>query len=144
MTLPSMISLEEAKSAFVVANTPLYFVRRLQQDSNTRLLNEHMTGEEILEEFKNAIAHKPQTLDELIVPYVCLIALSLRDDITPLQKTTEIIPAPGFKWLDYIQQVLIQTYKPMDRRQYGVPPAIELGVFIRSDSATQNTFFKVS
>jgi hypothetical protein len=143
MNLPISINLDEAKRAFVVANTPLYLARRLQQDSNVRKLSD-LSGDELLKLYTEAVTRSPVALDELVIPYVCLAALSLQGDLRPLKMTTGIRPAPGYKWLDYIQQVLIQSYNPTSNKTFAAPRAIDLGLSTQSHAPIRKIVFHAS
>lgn len=121
MTLPTTMQFDTAEAAYMVANTPLYLARRLQADEAVRALNLVWSADQIAAEYRASVSRAPQTLRELVTPYVCLAALSLRDDITALKEQTSASPLTAYRWLEQIRQIFIETYRPVTRQAFKVP-----------------------
>jgi hypothetical protein len=122
MSLPSHISTEGAELAYVVANTPLYLIKRLQADPGVRLVSQSMQANELAAEYRSAVTQSPTNIRELITPYICLVALSMKDDISPLREETAIAnPLPDYRWIERIRQLLIERYRPVSRSVINVP-----------------------
>jgi hypothetical protein len=106
------VDLKNAQAAFAVANTPLFLVRKLQEDPTVRALANKVRGDELLRELEMSAQRKPQTIREAVIPYVCLVALSFYDNASYLRRSISIRLEYEDYWFDYIRRVLIQTYRP--------------------------------
>jgi hypothetical protein len=138
MSMPPDFNLDSAEAAYAVANTPLYLLRKLQGDPVSQSLKERMTADDILTAFRAAATTEPQTLRDLVLPYVYLAALSLQQELGALRKSTEVVPRPEYKWLDYIRRVLIENYRPTSR--VVVPGPVEMPRLMTArSSASTNT-----
>lgn len=105
----SEIDLTIAEGDFAVSNTPLYLVRKLRANSAVEEISRSFDGSEILEALKRAAADKPTTLAEAVRPYVYLVALSRKSNVSYLEEARKI-PAGNFDWFNYVVDLLIETF----------------------------------
>jgi hypothetical protein len=119
------IDLKQACSVFAVANTPLFLLRKLRQDASVLEISRSFSGEEILGHLRDLISREPETMLDHTLPYVCLVALALKDDDRDLKRAMTI-PAPTkWNWFDYIRKVLVETYTPTTHTTLWVPGQAE-------------------
>jgi hypothetical protein len=123
MTLVDRIDLQSAKAAFAVANTPLFLMRKLRSDPAIALLARNRRGEEFLDALRDIAQREPTDLDELVLPYVYLVALSLKDDLSLLKEATQITQ-PYADWYQYIGNYLVQSTHPTMRKTVLFPHQI--------------------
>ena len=108
-TLDQM-NLDGAQGIFATANTPLFLLRKLRANPDVQRINSVCDAEDILEALNRAVLHKPQTLEDMVRPYAYLVALSLNQTKSYLERGATI-PAPHHAWFQYIGEVLIKTYQ---------------------------------
>jgi hypothetical protein len=113
------VDLKNAQSVFAVANTPLFLVRKLQEDPTVHALANRLHGDDLLRELEMSVQRRPETLREAVIPYVCLVALSLYSDASFLNNSMSVRLNYEDDWFDYIRTVLIQTYRPT--HVYAIP-----------------------
>src|SRR6266446_9920943 len=118
------VDLKKAQAVFAVANTPLFLVRKLQEDPAVHALANKLHGDVLLRELELSVQKKPETIREAVIPYVCLVALSLYADASYLTKSVSVQPKYEDDWFDYIRTALIQLYRPTQIRTVKVPPHI--------------------
>ncbi len=99
MSIPAWIDTSNVEANFVVANTPNFLVRRLKEDKATPLLSQAVSGEELLKTYVAAIQREPNTIRELVTPYLCLAALSLKPEMKFLKDAQEFRADPLYKWM---------------------------------------------
>jgi hypothetical protein len=116
MITPATHDLRNAEAALAVANTPLFLIRKLSDDPNVRAISHSLSGEQILDTLRASVEGRPQTLFQAVVPFVCLVALSLLEDDSYLQASKGIQPSYEDDWFAYAREVLVQTFKPTSRR----------------------------
>jgi hypothetical protein len=105
-------NLQEAAQAYAVANTPLFLIRRLQEDPVVQEIATSFTGEQILAEQHNSLAHAPDSLLDYARPYVYLVALSKQQDSRHL-RAVETAGTESWRWFPYMKEVLLETYSPL-------------------------------
>jgi hypothetical protein len=105
-------NLQEATQAYAVANTPLFLIRRLQEDPVVNEISTSFTGEQILQELRNALARRPESLLDYTRPYVYLVALSKLPSSEYLA-AVETVGNEGWRWVSYIKDVLLAIYSPL-------------------------------
>ena len=125
------IDLSRPARVFLISNTPLFLLSKLQEDVNVLSLSQSVPGSEIFEALKEALRKEPQDLKDRVRPYVYLVALWLQSDPKFLEKTRELEPNYADDWFDFARQVLIQTYRPLARSMVSlavvaVPPEISI------------------
>jgi hypothetical protein len=125
------LDLTQAARAYGVANTPPFLVRKLQGDPAVRQLGATGSAEEILRALRSAASVEPNSAVEAVRPYALLVALWFAPTIDSLQDARKI-PATAYRWYDYVAQLLIETFSPVQRETMQVPgllsaPSISVG-----------------
>lgn len=103
-------NLTSAAQVYAISNTPIFLMRRLQEDPTIFDLS-RFPGEQIAEEFRLAIAKPPSTLLDFVKPYAFLAALSKLPTIEFLKKI-DVENVEHWRWLAYAKQILLTTYSP--------------------------------
>lgn len=114
-------SLGQAAEAFSVANTPLFLLRKLREDSEVRDIGLSVSAEEILREIETSLSSEVKNLRDEVTPYVCVVALSRKNTDSYLKVAAESPHLHRRDWLKYILQVLTQTYSPTSTQNIFVP-----------------------
>lgn len=105
-------NLQNAAQAYAVANTPLFLIRRLQEDSTVQEIATSFSGEEILAELQRSAARAPESLLDYTRPYVYLIALAKQQNSDCL-RAAGAVETKDWRWFSYMKDVLLETYSPL-------------------------------
>src|SRR5882724_11742419 len=97
------VDFSQASHAYAVANTPLFLIRKLQQDPVVHEVSRSFSGEEILEELRRAVEHEPRGLVEYVRPYVYLAALSRQQQGVYLKTAGQLTNAAKWDWFEYMR-----------------------------------------
>ena len=132
------LDLRQAARAYGVANTPPFLVRKLQDDPAIRELGTTGSPEEILRALRSAASAEPTNAVEAARPYALLVALWFAPKIDNLQEAQKIA-ATAYRWYDYVVQLLIETFSPVQRETMQVPgllsaPSISVGSSVPTTS----------
>jgi hypothetical protein len=114
------VDLSSAQSAFMVANSPLFLLRKLRDDPTVATIARRSRGATILSQLRRSLSREPRALHTAVVPYVYLVALSMQPDIKYLREASAL-PAPHHAWYTYLSGVLLQSYKPTTVQMVTVP-----------------------
>ena len=112
MSIPDWLDTTTVESNFVIANTPNFIVRRIKEDKVATLLSQSLSAPALLKMFLETASKEPQTLRDLVAPYICLAALSLKSDVKYLRDAATFAARPQYKWLRACAQILIDTFRP--------------------------------
>jgi hypothetical protein len=115
MNIMDEVELRGAESAFAVANTPLFLMRKLRSDPTIALLARKRRGEELLASLRDIAGKEPQDPREFVLPYVYLVALSLKQDLSHLREAATIAQ-PYADWYRYIGDYLVQSTIPTETK----------------------------
>jgi hypothetical protein len=130
-----------SENIYAVSNVPLFLLRRLQADAAPRAISSSFQSNEIVNELSNSLRVKPQTLRDAVKPYVLLVALEQKRDLTVL-KTAAALNAPYHDWFAYLSAVLVQTFNPSVIRSLDIPGQIH-GAMPSSNSTAATTTSKL-
>lgn len=108
-------SYRNAASALMLANTPLFLLRKLKADSLTMELARTLSDDEIISELMAAVRDKPTDIDEAVRPYVYLVALSFKGNASSLKRAVDL-DAPYAEWFKYLANYLSQSLFPTSRQ----------------------------
>ena len=114
------VDLSSAQSALMVANSPLFLLRKLRVDQSVTLIAREARGETVLNELKASLARNPRKMRTAVAPYVYLVALSMLPDIKYLRQSARIA-TPYHPWFSYLNEVLLQTYKATNLETVTLP-----------------------
>ncbi len=103
--------LTQAAQAYAVANTPLFLIRKLNEDASVNQMSS-LPGNELFHALELAIGQRPESLIDYVRPYAYLVALSKQPQVSYLRDVTKISKINDWDWLSYIAEVLLQTYAP--------------------------------
>jgi len=92
------IDLTELTQAYAVANTPLFFVRKLREDSAISEYGRHKSGNDILSDLRDALARAPSGVEDYVRPYAYLMALTLKHDAEYLKQIPELTEVQRWSW----------------------------------------------
>ena len=136
MTIADDFDLSQAQANYAVANTPLFLLRKLQEDETIKAISQKLSGLQILRELEQAVGHRPENLLQAVLPYVCLAALWMKPDASFLQSTTRITPSYNDDWFRYARHALIQTYRPTSQHVISLPMIVTPKAQISNTSST--------
>ncbi|MER8734361.1 hypothetical protein NKH28_32010 [Mesorhizobium sp. M1227] len=109
MSRSSDFDLRNAVTAFVVANTPLFLLRKLQsEESLIRQINESTSERALISKLKAALRTKPKNLHSAVRPYVYLVALANREAFMALKQFAGH-HYEAYPWFEYLTDVILQT-----------------------------------
>lgn len=113
----------ESVGAFAVANTPSFLVRKLRADPEVNGLKSK-GSENLLRELAKSVKKKPKSLEDAVLPYVFIVALSLTDDGNALRKAASFKPRYA-RWYSEIATQLLSAYKPSTYVTLSVLPQVK-------------------
>jgi hypothetical protein len=99
-----------ANEVVLVANTPSFIFKRLREDSVVRYIADTHSAQEISEWFATH-SEKPEQAEELVLRYMYLVALSMKDakDVSELIGR---IPLDSIHWGKEIAELAASRAKP--------------------------------
>ncbi len=100
-----------AEVAFVTANTPLFLLRKLRSDPVVRAMAFDLSEDEIIGALRSAVRRKPTDIRDAVLPYLYLVALSIKGKVVPLKQAVDI-GAPHAEWFKYIGNYLLKSFTP--------------------------------
>lgn len=112
MSIASNIDFKSAADAYAVANTPLFLLRKLREDSAVAELASRFSGECILTALAESLKEKPKTLEEYVQPYAYLTALSMVPDRSFLDRAVSLDGSGSWEWFRYLHRVLAESDLP--------------------------------
>lgn len=121
MTLElTSLDLSNAEGVYTVSNVPLYLLERLRADDATQKIARDMSADAIFSALKRAIRRIPRTSRDTVLPYVLLVALSMKN-APKLLVDAKKLAAHRYKWFDYLCAVLITTSQATEFRTLNYP-----------------------
>jgi hypothetical protein len=123
MTSPSQLNTSSAEMTFVVANTPLFLLRKLRSDPVVVEMSTSIPAAQIFKALQKSIRRKPKTIKDSVRPYVYLVALSLLRDQSYLRQAATL-SAPHAEWFTYLAKILTKTNTPTSNVLIQVPNTV--------------------
>lgn len=114
------LDLTQASRIYGISNTPLFLVRKLQQDPSIQVISEKYSGAEIVDALRQFTQREPQNSVEAVVPYALLVALFFKPNVKHLQEASKI-EAAAYSWYHYISEALLLNYSPTAQNIVQVP-----------------------
>lgn len=111
MTTLDKINFAEAELSLGLANSPIFLLRRLQEDPAILTMVSSCDGREILRELKAIAKRVPSLGADAVKPYAYLIALFMKGDVENFEKAATV-KAPYAEWFSYIANFLRQQASP--------------------------------
>lgn len=134
---PNEADLSHASYVYGIANTPLFLVRKLQDDPTIRALGAECPGEQLVDALRLIEAREPATALEAVRPYAFLVALWFNPKIDYLREASNI-QIPAYRWYAYIAQVLLETFSPVQRQSLEVAGELRAPVISIGSTAATN------
>lgn len=138
MIIPEQIAFSNAQSNFAIANTPSFLINSLRNDSTVQYLSASYSEDDLVDDLKEAVEAKATNLREVVMPFVILVALSLKPTSGGLRRAMEVVPAACDSWFqfNYVRDMLLQAHTATSRTT--VKNLINVGI-IDSRSSTSAT-----
>jgi hypothetical protein len=114
------LDLTQAAKIYGIANTPLFLIRKLQEDPSVRAISAAYSGPEIVEALRSMVAAEPVDAGEAVRPYALLVALWFKTEIDHLQEAAKLETAI-YAWYSYIAEVLVASFSPVNDQVIEVP-----------------------
>jgi hypothetical protein len=108
---PEEIDLSETANIYMIANTPLFLIRRLQADSSVAALSLHCGTNDLYSGIESALSASPENPVEAVRPFAYLIALRNHNDPDMFFKASEL-RAPYLSWYPTVARMLAVTFIP--------------------------------
>jgi hypothetical protein len=112
---------QNAEMAFLLSNTPLFLLRKLRSDPVVAEIAHDLSGKELFDALHKAAQQEPKNIVEAVVPYVYLVALSVKGDFALLKQASDV-RAPYSRWFKHISEFLLQSFIPTSRQAVSVSP----------------------
>jgi hypothetical protein len=120
---------------YAIANTPLFFLRKLKQSEIPADIARTYNAEEILETLRASLQADPLTRTDYVSPYVFLMALARNPDGKYLKSVEHLAGQERFDWFKYLWQVLMESYSPVIVTSLDVPKIGTYTTLIQNSSA---------
>ncbi len=142
MSWTQSLSLENAKSVYSLANTPLYVLRNLKQDAAVTQIARSRSSEEILHELSIRKSSSEETLDQTVMPFVLLVALGSKNDLTAVKEAERFSGSFG-EWFSTIARAILLTTSPtsLSKLEMTRPPLVAAA---RKGNVASSTTAKLS
>ena len=106
------LDLADAAGTYAIANSPLFLVRKLQDDPVIRNIAERFSSQEIIEGLRESTKLKPTTVIDAVCPYALLVALWFKPEVSSLEEAAGFL-APDFHWYGFAAAALLSTFSPV-------------------------------
>lgn len=130
-----------AQRIYALSNVPLFLLRRLQADPGPRTVSSNYSSQEILDELARSLKEKPRTLRDAVTPYVLLVALEQKRDLSSLQSAASL-DAHFHDWYSYLASILVQSFTSTLIVPFTVPGQMQ-GVLASNTSSSHTTPQKI-
>lgn len=110
MTTFNEANLANAAQMYAVANTPLFLIRKLREDSAVFEIAASFDGAAIVEELKNVLQRDPQTPEDYVRPYVYIAALAQKSEDRFLRQAFSLPGHEKWDWYEYVAGALLEMY----------------------------------
>ena len=104
LELLQSVDLRTANEAVLVANTPSFLLDRLRRDSAVEYVSRSLKTDEIFE-WLRYLGTRPVRIQDLVMAYVCLVALAIKDprEVWP---GLDHIDLSAFQWGDQLRGLI--------------------------------------
>jgi hypothetical protein len=132
---PEQINLTETANIYLIANTPIFLIRRLQADSSVYALAQLCTASDLYDAIVSSLAKPPEDPIEAVRPFAFLVALRIQNCAQLFYKAAEL-PAPHLPWFSTVARMLGVTFVPNANVTMTVTPPPSLTDFSGSTTRT--------
>jgi hypothetical protein len=134
---PDEIDLTEAGYTYLISNTPLFLIRRLQDEPSVPLLQEECSGEDLYSGLARALGKEPESSAEAVRPFAYLIALRNQESPDTFFRAAEL-RSEFHPWFKTAARLLEATYVPNVNTTLLVPNFPEIGQFSNAEVPISN------
>lgn len=99
-----------AQRAYMAANSPGYFLRKLRSDPDVARIAATEDGASLVAAIKSCLAQEPADLRELVVAYALTAALAVKGPRSRLEEVASTA-CPYHEWLPAIVERLVGSWK---------------------------------
>lgn len=103
-------NLANAAQMYAVANTPLFLIRKLREDSAVLEIAASFTGSAIADELKAILEREPRTTEDFVRPYVYLSALAQKPEDSFLRQALSLPGHERWDWYEFVAGALWEMY----------------------------------
>jgi hypothetical protein len=122
-------NLNVAAGALVVANTPLYLIRKLRSDASVQGLSREFNGQALRDALRLTASTRPVDHVSAVKPYAFLVALAMKPSGDELRDSMNIVAHPAYEWFDFIRRALVENTSGINLVNIIVPPSLNLPLF---------------
>lgn len=137
------IKLDNARTAYMTANTPMYIVRNLRSDPEIVKLHLQNSAESILDEIKDRLTRLPLDFDDRILPLILLAALALKQSRTLMLEAARLDGA-RYRWYKPVADSFLQQMRPTSVSKIEIPAAITADRQVRGHSPSSYKVIELS
>lgn len=112
--------LSQASESYLLANTPLFLIRKLQTDPIVQDISRSFSSKDILDALKISLRRYPSSIEEAVWPYLLVTALFLNGNTSDLQEAAGLT-ATNSKWYNYVAATLLARSSPLSHTTVDVP-----------------------
>lgn len=117
------VNLDNARSVYMTANTPMYIVRNLRSDPEIVKLHLKNSAESILTEIKDRLERLPLDFEDRILPLVLLAALALKQSRATMLEAASL-DGKSYRWYKPVADSLVQQIRPTTVSNITVPVTV--------------------
>jgi hypothetical protein len=116
------LDLSRAASDLLVANSPMFLLRKLATDAAVQTLAKETPTPVLLKALAQGLQRKPRSPRSSVLPYAILVALSQKGDFSALTEARKR-RAPFHRWYSYLAAMLAQDAQATSFNALDFPPA---------------------
>lgn len=135
------IDLRSVVDNFVIANTPLFLLRKLRTDSVVREIARRAPSNTLERLLRKSLCTKPRKLITTVRPYVYLVALSMKNEGEILNRVA-LLAAPYHVWYASIASALLTAHKSTTIQNFQIPPIAVKFDTVQTSKTTNLFIFK--
>ena len=117
------INLDNARSVYLTANTPMYIVRNLRSDPEIVKLHLTNSAEAILAELKERLERAPLDFEDRVLPLVLLAALALKQNRTAMVEAARL-DGKSYRWYKPVADNFLQRSRPTSVSRIDAPVTV--------------------
>ena len=125
---PEEVNLTDTANIYLIANTPIFLIRRLQADPSVYALAQLCAPLDLYAGIASSLAKSPNNPIEAVRPFAFLVALRIQNCAELFYRAAEL-PAPSLPWFPTVARMLGVTFVPNANVTMTVTPAPSLNYF---------------
>ncbi|MCI0488619.1 MAG: hypothetical protein L0229_18685 [Blastocatellia bacterium] len=113
------LDLETLKSHYIVSNTPAYLYKYFRRDNSVQKLAEAASYSELEKIFNSKLKKKEKDLDDLVIIYALVVALSYHD-YSKVRSFFEKLSDVDIEWLSNIKEIYLSSAEVTQYRSHNI------------------------